>query len=191
MHRSTERLIVGLAERNSKSLARGSTEQIRRISGERSSSSFGFLCCVLFFVMLLCLGTRTEMTVPQGVGSTRTLTLDRALSSLHFESWRLGGILAAPEPETVALPRAVYVPEQAATDYVHARHAALHNHLTTQPVGVYLFVDGRDNAVLCSVAQDNAVDPLCGDIASSLPEYAKFLLYLPGDRGQNSCCLAS
>jgi hypothetical protein len=97
------------------------------------------------------------------------LNLDRTLSNLGFEAWRLGSDLLTRDGATVtALDHPVRTPDEGATDYVHARNVALHNHLISQPHGVYAVLDrgagggGAAALELCALAANSTLQPVCG-----------------------------
>ena len=125
-------------------------------------------CAPYFVAVVRCWTHRDTHTTP-AMGPPRWgepaahLALERAQSNLHFASWRLdSSILRSQRREE--LPGRVATGELGdATDLVHARHAALCNHLAQQPGGAYVLLQDEEGLGVWRLEQEGAaLHRLCG-----------------------------
>lgn len=96
----------------------------------------------------------------------QSLVLDRSRSNLQFASWRLTRGLVK-SAHALGLGGAVAT-QEAETDYIHTRLAALHNHLHAQPGGLYLFLRTAEGVALARLpagAADTQLESLAGEAA--------------------------
>lgn len=87
------------------------------------------------------------------------LQLDRQHANLLFSSWRLGRGLVKQGFQEVLLGGSVAT-TTGETDYVHARLAALYNHLIAQPHGHYLFLSTAEGLILQQLHEQQQVATL-------------------------------
>jgi hypothetical protein len=99
---------------------------------------------------------------PGGMAAYVDLRLDADLAHPLFEAWRLAdGGGAAAAGTGAPLPAAAVAPEARDADYVHACHAALHNHLapTADGAGAYLFAGEPNEELLLLEARPGGGAP--------------------------------
>lgn len=108
------------------------------------------------------------------------ISMDRSLQNRVFECWRLGGSYVKSR-QRLPLPGSLYLGSGEATDYIHVRTAAYHNHLYEGHSCAYFVTNAGDAHSISEVA----VDETSGQVAVHMVAGN-----VPRNELQPACCLS-